>query len=483
MHLDQLLRDIPAKIYGKVESIPVRNLTRDSRCTGVGDIFIARQGQMCNGNDYSGQAVENGAIAILSSLYNPFLSVVQIVTEDLTALEACLAARFYNDPSKRLDVIGVTGTNGKTTVSALARELMEYKGRCTGLVGTIEHILGEHRIIDSFTTPDAILLQKYFAEMVKQNLSSAVVEVSSIGLALGRVRETEFLAGVLTNVSLDHLDFHGSFEEYVVAKKQLFVSLPEHGVAVVNSDCEYAQSFLEISPARGVSYAVHQEADYRAVNLKFSSLGSTFDILYQGNVFSCETSLVGEHNVYNVLAALSVVHQILGGDFAELVHYVRYLSAPKGRLEPVLSGPCPIYIDYAHTPDALDNVCKILSQLLPADGRLIIVFGCGGDRDHSKRPIMAKVAETYGFSVVTSDNPRTEDPDQIIADICSGFSTDRYVIESDRRLAIVKAISMALDKDIVLVAGKGHEVYQIFKHQTIVFDDREVVCEALASIY
>ena len=482
MHLDQLLQNIPAKIYGKVESIPVRNLTRDSRCVGVGDIFIARQGRFCDGNDYSAQDVENGAIAVLSSLYNPFLSVVQIVAEDLVALEAYLAARFYKDPSKQLDVIGVTGTNGKTTVSCLVRELMEYKGRRTGLIGTIEHILGANRIIDSFTTPDAVLLQKYFAEMVKQNLSTAVMEVSSIGLSLGRVRETKFLAGVLTNISLDHLDFHGSFEEYVAAKQQLFAALPEQGIAVVNLDCQYAQSFLASSPARGVSYAVHQEADYRAINLRFSSSGSSCDIWYQGEVFPCETSLVGEHNVYNILAALAVVHQILGGDLAELVRYVRHLSAPKGRLDPVLSGPCPVYIDYAHTPDALDNVCKILSQLLPKDGRLIIVFGCGGDRDRSKRPLMAKVSERYGFSVVTSDNPRTEDPERIIADICSGFSTDCYVVEGDRKLAIIKAMSMASDKDIVLVAGKGHEVYQIFKHQTIVFDDREVVCEALASL-
>lgn len=482
MHLDQLLRNIPAKIYGKVESIPVRNLTRDSRCVGVGDIFIARQGQFCNGNDYSSQAVANGAIAVLSSLYNPFLSVVQIIAEDPIALEASLAARFYNNPSRHLDVIGITGTNGKTTVSCLVRELMERSGRRTGLIGTIEHILGENRIVDSFTTPDAILLQKYFAEMVKQNLSAAVMEVSSIGMALGRVRETEFLAGVLTNITSDHLDFHGSLEEYIAAKKQFFASLPEKGIAVVNLDCEYAPSFLNGSQARAVSYAIHQEADYRADRLKLYSSGSSYDIWYQGKVFPCETSLIGEHNVYNVLASLAVVHQFLGGDFADLVRDVRFLSAPKGRLDPILLGPFPVYIDYAHTPDALDNVCRILLQLLPKDGRLIIVFGCGGDRDRVKRPLMAKVSEHYGFSFVTSDNPRTEDPDQIIADICKGFSTDHYVVESDRKLAIEKAISMASDKDIVLVAGKGHEGYQIFKHQTIVFDDREVVCEALAAL-
>ncbi|MBQ8498330.1 UDP-N-acetylmuramoyl-L-alanyl-D-glutamate--2,6-diaminopimelate ligase [Chlamydia sp.] len=482
MYLDELLRDIPAKVYGKIGSIPVRNLTRDSRCVGVGDIFVAHQGQFCNGNDYAVQAIENGAIAVLSSLYNPFLSVVQVVTEDLIAIEALLAARFYLYPSQQLDVVGVTGTNGKTTVSHLVRELMEHQGRRSGLIGTIEHILGESRIVDSFTTPDAILLQKYFAEMVKQGLSTAVMEVSSIGLSLDRVRETYFLAGVLTNITLDHLDFHGSLENYIAAKQQLFASLPEKGVAVVNLDCQYAQEFLKVTPARGVSYAVHQEADYRAINLKFSSSGSVYDISYQGKIFPCKTALVGEHNVYNVLAALAVVHQVSGGDFEELVHYVGYLSSPKGRLDPVLSGPCPVYVDYAHTPDALDNVCKILLQLLSEGGRLIIVFGCGGDRDHSKRPLMAKVAEQYGFSVVTSDNPRTEDPDQIIAEVCAGFLTDQYVIESDRKSAIVKAISMASDKDIVLVAGKGHESYQIFKHQTIVFDDREVVREVLASL-
>ncbi|AFS24696.1 UDP-N-acetylmuramoyl-L-alanyl-D-glutamate--2,6-diaminopimelate ligase [Chlamydia psittaci] len=481
MNLKELLHNTKAKIYGKISSVEVRNLTRDSRNVGVGDIFIASKGKHSDGNDFSHLAIENGAIAVASSIYNPFLPVVQIISSDLPQLEADLAAKYYGHPSQKLCVVGITGTNGKTTVSHLIKFLFDACDKPAGLIGTIEHILGNSRIQDGYTTPESCLLQKYLAEMVKSNLSAAVMEVSSIGLAVNRLANVHFDVGVLTNITLDHLDFHSSFEEYKQAKLKLFSMLPSSGLAVVNNDLHYAAQFIEATQAQPITYGIEQHADYRASNLRFSPFGTDFDLLYKGETFACSSPLIGQHNIYNVLAAISVAHQRLGCDLQQLISAVANVETPRGRLEPVFSGPCPIYIDYAHTPDALDNVCKTLQALLPQDGRLIVVFGCGGDRDQSKRKIMAQVVEKYGFAVVTTDNPRGEDPEMIINEMCSGFLKRNFSIEIDRKQAITYALSIASDRDIVLVAGKGHETYQIFKHQTIAFDDKEIVLEVLSS--
>ncbi|WP_348663931.1 UDP-N-acetylmuramoyl-L-alanyl-D-glutamate--2,6-diaminopimelate ligase [Chlamydia vaughanii] len=481
MDLKKLLHNIEAKTYGKIFPVEVRNITKNSRNVGVGDIFIAQKGKQCDGNDFSSLAVQNGAIAVVSSLYNPFLPVVQVVSSNLPLIEAELAAKYYDYPSQKLTTVGVTGTNGKTTVAHLIKFLFDSCGEPSGLLGTIEHSLGNSCIHDGFTTPESCLLQKYLGEMVKNNLSVAVMETSSIGLALDRLAQVEFDIGVLTNITLDHLDFHTSFEEYIKAKLKLFALLPETGLAVVNADLSYAPQFLEGTKAKPITYGIKQPADYQARNLNFSHSGTDCELIYQGKSFPCHSPLIGKHNIYNVLAALAVVHQRLNCDFQNLIDVMRNAEAPKGRLDPVLSGHCPVYIDYAHTPDALDNVCETLHGLLPEQGRLLVVFGCGGDRDQSKRKLMAQVVEKYGFAIVTSDNPRGEDPQSIINDVCSGFVKRNFSVEIDRKQAITYALSIASDRDIVLVAGKGHETYQIFKHQTIAFDDKEIVWEVLSS--
>ncbi|EYE62916.1 UDP-N-acetylmuramyl-tripeptide synthetase family protein [Bacteroides fragilis str. S6L5] len=482
MNLKQLLQNINAKVYGKISPLEIRNITKDSRSVGVGDIFIAHRGRKYDGNTFSSFSVQNGAIAVASSLYNPFIPVVQIVSSNVPLLEAEISAKYYAYPSSRLTVVGVTGTNGKTTVSHLIKFLFDSFHYRSGLIGTIAHDLGNNSVQDGFTTPEACLLQKYLAEMVKNRLSVAVMETSSIGLVQNRLACIDFDVGVLTNITLDHLDFHGSFENYIEAKLRLFSLLPSNGLAVVNADCPYKSQFLEVAKARPITYAVDSPADYRACNLHCSPLGTQCDIVYRGEHFPCVLPLIGEYNMYNALAAVAVVHQRLGCDLKQCIASLAHVSSPRGRLEPVITSPCPVYVDYAHTPDALDNVCRALQKILPNQGRLIIVFGCGGDRDHSKRKIMAQVAEAYGFSVVTSDNPRSEDPEAIIEDICSGFVKRNFSIKIDRKQAITYALSIASGKDIVLVAGKGHETYQVFKHQTIVFDDREVVREILSSV-
>ncbi|AEB41667.1 UDP-N-acetylmuramoyl-L-alanyl-D-glutamate--2,6-diaminopimelate ligase [Chlamydia pecorum] len=481
MNLKELLQGISAKIYGKVPTLEVRNFTRDSRCVGVGDIFIACRGEQHDGNDFSADAVERGAIAILSSFYNPFLSIVQIVTSCVEQLEAELAAKFYGRPSEKLEVFGVTGTNGKTTVTYMIKALLDHSHKPAGLIGTIEHILGEGSIHDSFTTPSACLLQKYFAEMVKNRRKAVAMEVSSIGLELNRTAQTSFDVGILTNVTLDHLDFHGTLENYLTAKEKLFSQLPKNGCAVINADSPYASRFCSIASSRCVTYGIEEAAEYRACDLQLSLLGTRYTLVHRGKSYLCKSPLIGRYNVYNTLAAIAAVHERSNQELPELLVALENAPLPKGRLEPVFSGPCPIYIDYAHTPDALDNVLATLKELMSCQGRVIIVFGCGGDRDRSKRKLMARVAERYGFSIVTTDNPRKEDPEVIIHEICEGFTSQKYCVEQDRKKAILRAISMASDKDVVLIAGKGHETYQIFKHQTLYFSDKQVVNEVLAS--
>ncbi|WP_100934836.1 UDP-N-acetylmuramoyl-L-alanyl-D-glutamate--2,6-diaminopimelate ligase [Candidatus Chlamydia corallus] len=481
MDLKELLHGVQAKIYGKVRPVEVRNLTHDSRCVGVGDVFIAYKGKQYDGNDFAADAVGNGAIAVVSSLYNPFLSVVQIITPRLEELEAELSAKYYGYPSSKLHTIGVTGTNGKTTVTSLIKTLLDRYQRPSGLVGTIEHVLGEGVIKDGFTTPKPALLQKYLATMVRQNREAVVMEVSSIGLASGRVAYTNFDTAILTNITLDHLDFHGTFEAYVAAKAKLFTLVPPSGLVVINTDSPYAFQCIENAKARIITYGVESPADYQATNIQLSRSGTKYTLVYGDQKIPCSSSFIGRHNVYNMLAAISTVHASLRCDLLDLIEKIGYCQPPPGRLDPVLTGQCPIYIDYAHTPDALDNVLTGLKELLPEGGRLIVVFGCGGDRDRSKRKLMAQVVERYGFAVVTSDNPRSESPEDIVNEICQGFYSKNYFIEIDRKQAITYALSIASDKDIVLIAGKGHEAYQIFKHQTVAFDDKQTVCEVLAS--
>ncbi|WP_201456814.1 UDP-N-acetylmuramoyl-L-alanyl-D-glutamate--2,6-diaminopimelate ligase [Chlamydia sp. 17-3921] len=481
MNLKELLKDISAKIYGKVSTLEVRNFTRDSRYVGVGDIFIACRGSRYDGNDFAADAVNHGAIAILSSLYNPFLSVVQIITPNVEQLEAELASKFYGYPSRKLHVIGVTGTNGKTTVTYLLKVLLDYCKKPSGLVGTIEHFLGNESFHDNFTTPTACLLQKYFAEMVKNHREAVAIEVSSIGLALDRVAQTDFNVGVFTNISLDHLDFHKSFKNYIEAKEKLFKILPQTGVAVINADSLYATRLCKMSSSRYVTYGIKEHADYQACEILLTSSGTRYSLLHKRKKYFCNTAFIGRYNVYNTLAAIAAIHESGFCNLPELLEAIKNVQLPKGRLEPILMGHCPVYIDYAHTPHALSNVLSVLQELLSPKGKLIIVFGCGGDRDRSKRRMMAKVAERFGFSVVTSDNPRNEDPEEIIKEICQGFLTKNYCVEVDRKQAISKAISLASNEDIILIAGKGHETYQIFKHQTISFNDKQIVSEVLAS--
>ncbi|WP_213357834.1 UDP-N-acetylmuramoyl-L-alanyl-D-glutamate--2,6-diaminopimelate ligase [Chlamydiifrater phoenicopteri] len=484
MRLTELLKSLEKveySIYGDSSKIEVRHIVVDSRVVGYGDIFIAKKGAKFDGNDFSRQAVENGAVVVVSEVYNPFLKVVQIISKDVVLIEALLAARCYGFPEEKMHIIGVTGTNGKTTVVSLIKHLSDAMGKPCGSLGTLGYVLGAQKVVGDLTTPDASSIYRYLGEMVKNGLENVAMEVSSIGLVLDRLLNVPFHTAIFTNLTLDHLDFHETWENYVKAKGLLFASLAPHSLAIFNNDSPYSKEYASLTKARVVSYGIESSCDLKASNIVLDSNGASFVVTYKGRSVPVKVPLVGVHNVYNVLAALCVAVEDFGFSLEEAAYILARSEAPRGRLERVDGGVCPVFIDYAHTPDALENVLLALKSFLPEGGRVITVFGCGGDRDKSKRAVMAQVAEKYGFSVVTTDNPRAEDPESIIREICSGFSKEDFCVEIDRKQAIKYALSVASDKDIILVAGKGHETYQIFKHRTIVFDDKEEVLAAIAS--
>ncbi|WP_213318472.1 UDP-N-acetylmuramoyl-L-alanyl-D-glutamate--2,6-diaminopimelate ligase [Chlamydiifrater volucris] len=484
MKLTELLKSlgkVEYVLHGSCSGIEVRHIVVDSRVVGYGDVFIAKKGAKFDGNDFSKQAVENGAVAVVSEVYNPFLNVVQIVSKEVVLIEALLAAKCYGYPEKKMHIVGVTGTNGKTTVVSLVKHLSDAMGSPCGSLGTLGYVLGAQKVMGDLTTPDASSIYKYLGEMVKNGLQNVAMEVSSIGLVLDRLLNIPFHTAIFTNLTLDHLDFHETWDNYVKAKGLLFSSLSSNSLAIFNGDSPYAKKYASLTEARVMFYGIENACDLTASNIVLSSEGTCFTVSYKGESVLAKVPLVGLHNVYNVLAALCVAVEDFGFSLEEAVYILKTSQAPRGRLERIDGGACPVFVDYAHTPDALENVLVALKSLLPTGGRIIIVFGCGGDRDKGKRVVMAQVAEKYGFSVVTTDNPRTEDPAGIIQEICSGFSKDNFCVEIDRKQAIKYALSIASDKDIVLVAGKGHETYQIFKHRTIVFDDKEEVLAAIAS--
>lgn len=445
-------------------------ISANSKSVGPGALFIAKKGK------YIAEAVQGGAVAIVTDLYDPFLeNVVQVITPDIDRAEILLAKTFYQSPAERLHLIGITGTNGKTTTSYLIKHLLDP----CGLIGTIEWLAGDKVFPSTHTTPDFLTNLKLFHEMVEQGCKHAVMEVSSHALAQGRVREIPFDTAIFTNLTQDHLDYHHTMEEYGEAKAKLFNMLSSDASAIYNRDDPAYEKILAGCKAKRFSYGLFNKADLEAGEIKLSSQGTEFTLQYQGKKAQVSTPLIGRFNAYNILAAISAC-LCLDIPLDEIVLRLKAFSRIPGRLERV-SNPknLHIFVDYAHTDDALKNVLETLNEF--KEGRLITVFGCGGNRDQAKRPKMAAVAEALSdFVIVTSDNPRQEDPEEIMRQIVAGFQDrSRYTIDLNRSSAIAKAVQMATPQDIVLIAGKGHETYQIFSEKTIPFDDRQVARQAV----
>lgn len=478
MKLKKLIKDIPFKDIKGSKDVEITGLSVNSKLVAPGHLFVAKKGHNDDGTKYIPEAIQGGAVAIVTDLYDPSLPITQLIDADVSSKEVELATHFYQFPSKELNVIGITGTNGKTTTSFLVKYLLDKVGDSAGLIGTIEYIIGNLRFSATRTTPDVISNHKMLRDMITHGCKSAVMEVTSHALDQNRVKGIEFDVAVFTNLTWEHLDYHGSMEEYAKAKAKLFQGLKPEAYACVNSDSPYAQAMLEKCKAKTIRFGLFSDCDLKAKDIVLTESGTRFHLDYQGKSYPVEIPHVGRFNIYNVLAALSAL--IASGYKLEaLIPLLKNAPTVKGRIEPV---PNPlnlkIFVDFAHKEEALINVLECLSEF--KNGRILTVFGCGGDRDRGKRPKMAAAAEQFSdIVIVTNDNPRSEDPEAIAREIARGFKKDSYLIELDRRMAIKKAVMLAMPDDIILIAGKGHETYQIFQHKTCEFDDCKVALEVV----
>ncbi|KAF3362189.1 UDP-N-acetylmuramoyl-L-alanyl-D-glutamate--2,6- diaminopimelate ligase [Chlamydiales bacterium STE3] len=480
MKLKKLIKDIPDLAIKGPKELEITGICANSKFVSPGNLFIAKKGFIDDGNYYISEAIASGAVAILTDIYDPSLkNVTQLISSKVAMLEGLLATTYYHSPSDDLFITGITGTNGKTTTSFLIKHLLDSLKHSTGLIGTIEYIIGKHRYQATRTTPDVLANQKMLREMLLQNCTDAVMEVTSHALDQGRVAGIEFDVAIFTNLTLDHLDYHKSMDDYCRAKNRLFrqLSLPgkkNKKVAIINLDCPWSSKIIEGCTAHILTYGIENDAALTASEIEFNAQGTKFMISYKGQKYLCKNPLIGRFNIYNCLAAIAALIA-RGKKIEEVLPFLESLPSVPGRLERVPNSlGINVYVDFAHSDDSLINVLKTLQEV--KKGKMITVFGCGGDRDRLKRPKMAMAAEANSdLCIVTSDNPRSEDPVSICAEITKGFADpSKYIVEIDRKKAISLAIEHAHSNDIVLIAGKGHETYQIFAHKTLEFDDRKV---------
>jgi UDP-N-acetylmuramoyl-L-alanyl-D-glutamate--2,6-diaminopimelate ligase len=487
MRLDELAGALDAKrILGDVNT-EIRRVDYDSRQCVPGSLFVAIRGETFDGHCFAVDAVNQGATAIAAEdadLSLPHPVPVLLVPDARKAL-AALSARICNYPTRRISLAGVTGTKGKSTTTYLIQSILNRAGKKAGVIGTLGARIDGEEIHTEHTTPESADLQRLFAEMVDRGVDAASMEVSSHGLYQHRTDYCEFDCGVFTNLTRDHLDFHRTLEAYLESKLIMFRDYPRQSkkkfTAVVNVDDPAAEKVVAVTAGDVVTYGIEKPADLSAKDIQVSPTGVSYTLISGGEEEGVNLAIGGRFNVYNSLAAAGAAI-VLGVDLSTAAHGLAAAPGVPGRFERVDCGQdFAVIVDYAHTPDSLQSVLETARSLTRA--RVIAVFGCGGNRDKGKRPIMGKIAaDIADFVVVTSDNPRKEEPRSIIDEILAGINPSnngKVTVEVDRRQAIHKAIEMAQPHDIVLIAGKGHEDYQIFADETIHFDDREVVREIL----
>ncbi len=480
-------------MFGKMvvtHEVDVRSVQYDSRKVERGDLFVAIHGTQSDGHTFISSAIANGAKVVvmendhaMPDSYFMHAGVIKIVVSDARIVLAQLSATYYGHPSGQLSVVGVTGTNGKTTTTHLITSVMEHQGTKAGLIGTIEYRIGNDVIPSTHTTPESLELNALLSRMVAAGCSSAVMEVSSHSLHQHRVYGIAFSVGVFTNLTQDHLDYHSSMDAYFEAKSVLFRSLGERSWAVINTDDPWGKKLRTMTRARVLSFGMSDPADLTADEVSLSMRGTTCRIRYGGESVTLETPLVGKFNVSNILAAFGA-GIALGVPQKAIAQAIRVAKPVPGRFEPVVSpAGWTAIIDYAHTPDALEKALQAVHDVFAAStrGRIITVFGCGGNRDTSKRPKMAAVATTQSdLTIVTSDNPRREDPEEIIRQVVEGAAKGKQLESiTDRRAAIHRALGLARPNDVVLIAGKGHEDYQVVGDEKIHFSDKEIVQDYL----
>lgn len=481
MKLEELIEHLDYKDLVNFRNVDISGISYNSKTTKKGDIFVCLTGEYTDGHEYAQSAIDNGAVALLvERKVENVTDIPQVVVKSTRHRIADIADRFYSSPSKGLNLIGITGTNGKTTVTHLIQKIFEQNDEKCALIGTLGYKLsssGEYRDA-KHTTPQAPELQATL-RLIKDvdKIDNVVMEVSSHALEQNRIGGCCFNGAVLTNLTQDHLDYHITMDNYFEAKALLFKRLQEGDFAVINADDNYGERFLSVVPegVRKFTYGVKNRADVMAKDINFSLNGAEFTLVTGGEEYSVNLHMNGMFSVYNVLAAVTA-SIAMGIDLHVALKALENVRGVAGRFEVVAHKPLVI-VDYAHTPDGLENVLKSAREITPPDGKLICLFGCGGDRDATKRPKMGAIAERIADRIViTSDNPRSEDPQQIITDIIAGLKSvnpDKVTVEPDRGQAIALLKNLAGNKDVVVIAGKGHEDYQILKDRTIHFDDRE----------
>lgn len=484
---DLLMPLLPVTITGD-DSMEIAGLTADSRQVKPGYLFVCLTGYTVDGHSFAAQAVQKGAVAVLCEKDLDVPATIVRVPDTRRAM-AMLADRFYGSPTRELKLIGVTGTNGKTTTTHLIDKILRDQNEQTGLIGTIHMRIGDVTEDVKNTTPDALDLQRSFRRMREVNTDYAIIEVSSHALEMGRVRGCEVHTAVFTNLTQDHLDYHKTMENYRYAKSLLFsqlgnsYALDRLKTAILNADDAASELYATVTPARVITYGIDHAADVHATDIEITSKGTSFNVqTFVGNL-RMNLKLMGKFNVYNALAATAVA-LAEGVPLEAIKNSLEQVTGVNGRFESVDAGQhFAVLVDYSHTPDSLENALMTVKEFVQQ--RIFCIVGCGGDRDRTKRPIMAKIATKYADrTVLTSDNPRSEEPQAIIDDMLAGLTDvdkERYTVITDRREAIHYAVSQAQPGDVILIAGKGHETYQIIKDQVLHFDDREVAREAIAT--
>lgn len=483
MRLHALLRyHQPPLDFTDLPDPSVSGVSDDSRCIQPGNLFVARSGTQQDGATFARDAQSKGAAAVITQLPIDGLCIPQIIVPNAAIASSVLANAFYSNPSHDLSVIGVTGTNGKTTVTYLIRHILQHLDRKCGLIGTVEIDDGAMQIESTMTTPGAVEVAELLGAMKRHGCRACAIETSSHALDQHRTAGIRYAGAGFTNLTGDHLDYHKTMDAYADAKARLFNQLPSHAVAAVNADDPHHLRMIRDCDARIVSFGIKSHADYRAVDIAVTMHGTSFILHAPDGNTEVSLKLIGRHNIENALCAIALCCEVFGLTIHQVAGALRNATGAPGRLQPVALGqPFAVLVDYAHTDDALSNVLSALRPL--AKNKLRVVFGCGGDRDRSKRPRMARACQQLADAIyVTSDNPRTENPQSILAEIVAGFSIENrkeIVIEPDRRSAIHRAIADAQNGDVLLIAGKGHENYQIVGSTKHPFDDVEEAQSAI----
>ncbi len=483
MNLPELLKVVPEAASMRIEDIPVSQVTDHSGKVDSSSVFVAIKGSIVDGHDFLDQVIEKKPAAIIATQVRPAdYQGLWIKVFDTRPALGLLAAELAGNPGEEMALIGVTGTNGKTTVTHFVRHLLEEAMVHCGMIGTVKIHDGRKLIDATHTTPGAVELQGVLANMLQNGCRAVAMEASSHGLEQSRTAGIPFRVGVFLNLTQDHLDYHGTMNAYYQAKRLLFAQMAERGqdgVAVINIDDPYGKKLAGEFEAKlkVITFGFDAKADLKMSDVRAQFTGQEFALTAKGRDYLVRLPFVGNFNVMNAVAAIGAVSG-LGLHIRDVIKFIATLPQTPGRMECVGGEAAPVFIDYAHTPDAVEKVCATLRELNPS--HLITVFGCGGDRDQTKRPLMGAAAAKHSdYCIITSDNPRSENPEKIFEDIVPGMGDARYEIVPDRKMAIIKAIEISRARDIVLIAGKGHENYQEIAGKKTPFNDREEARKAI----